>query len=104
MASGASRVCCCNLPVSSSTRFDVTPRMRAMFSARSIWRLIQKMRSATLESMVRFLRRRLGGTGGRFPLFSSLDDPGVFRAAALRGVHHQRAVLESDARKTAGHE
>src|SRR6266436_1962619 len=53
MASGASRFCSCSLPVSSSTRLEVTPRMRAMFSARSIWRLIQKMRSATRESISR---------------------------------------------------
>ncbi|MND04465.1 hypothetical protein D3C83_247400 [compost metagenome] len=52
--SGARRFCSFTSLVPNSTRFAVTPRMRAMFSARSIWRLIQKMRSATRESIQPF--------------------------------------------------
>src|SRR3989442_7880814 len=72
--------------VPNSTRLEVTPRMRAVFSARSIWRDIQKIRSATRESIY------------------SIDDPCVLRAAALRRVDHQRALEQRDARETAGNE
>jgi hypothetical protein len=41
MVSGASRLCWRVSGVPNSTMLEVTPRMRAMFSARSIWRLIQ---------------------------------------------------------------
>jgi hypothetical protein len=41
MVSGASRFCCCVSGVLQRTTFEVTPRMRAMFSARSMKRDIQ---------------------------------------------------------------
>src|SRR5437868_14834670 len=75
----------CTSSVPNSTRFDVTPRMRAVFSARSIWRDIQKMRSATRDS-----------------INNSVDDPRVLRAAALRGVDDQRPFAQRPAREAAG--
>src|SRR5579859_3933323 len=87
MESGASRFCSWTSSVPNSTRLAVTPRMRAVFSARSIWRDIQKIRSATLESISR---------GPRL----SVHDPCVFRAAALRGIDHQRALAQGHARET----
>ena len=41
IVSGARRFCRCSSRSPKSIRFEVTPRMRAMLSARSIWRLIQ---------------------------------------------------------------
>src|SRR5687767_11827330 len=85
MVSGAIRFCWRTSLVPNIARSEVTPRMRAMFSARSIWRLIQKMRSATRDSI-------------------SGDDPSVFGSAALRRVDYQRAFLERDAGQSAGNE
>src|SRR5438045_7477623 len=75
----------CTSSVPNRTRFDVTPRMRAVFSARSIWRDIQKIRSATRDS-----------------INNSVDDPCVLGAAALRGIDDQRSFGQRDAREAAG--
>src|SRR5215471_8923452 len=119
MESGARRFCSCVSGVLHSTTLDVTPRMRAVFSARSMKRDIQKMRSPTLESMKEWLVTRfswLVTAAPRSPLSSfrlppsafrlppSIDYPRILGPPALRGIDDQRSLLQRDARQSARNE
>src|SRR5258708_29185818 len=62
--------------------------MRAVYSARSMYRDNQKSDSAMRDSIS----------------ILSAKDPGVFASAALRRIHHQRIRLQGDARQTSWHD
>jgi outer membrane receptor protein involved in Fe transport len=100
--------------VPSSARPSVVSIARATFSARSIWRFIQKTLSATRESMRRSRGMGWGdGNGGtqkesarwsgsgRAVASGALDHPGVLAAAPLRRIDDERSLHERDARQPA---
>src|SRR5258708_5006044 len=62
--------------------------MRAVSSARSIYRASQNNESAMRESMSVF----------------SPQHPGIFAAATLRGIYDERPGLQRDPRQSAGHD
>src|ERR1019366_8547533 len=73
--------------VCSSSVWKFTPRMRAIYSALSIYRATQNKDSAIRDSISVF----------------SKQDPGILAVAALGGIHHQRILLQCHARQPAGH-
>src|ERR1700684_322874 len=79
----------------------VTSSVRAVFSARSIWRAIQYNWEATRLSIRVYLAGlRLGlSLHLRFVMIgaSGLEHPGILGAPALRRIDHQRTFAQGDA-------